>query len=294
MATPAAPRSIGPQANSRVVQDLVVSACGLVTSLLTAFVLAYIEARWGVSLYSWSLWFVIPIGAGIAGFGGATGYYFGAKLFGHRPTGLLLVNILLASIATYFFIHYMEYSWLAIDGVRISERVPFFQYLDIVIRSASMEFRLRGAMLGSTGVLGAFGYVVAFLQVLGFAVGGVIVDGWLRSQPYCDECSRYLVGRARQSRGTADTDALLAMVRQFAADVDSGEVQRAITDHHAFGEQEVKTAHHLKSVVDIRHCRTCSLHWFKFSVHKRSGNDWKQVNDLTFQKYCATPLRVTA
>ena len=73
--------------------DLLVGFCGFVTSALTAVILWLIESTTGFAIYSWMVWFVIPAGAGLAGFAGATGYYAGSWFFGHRPTRLLLVNM---------------------------------------------------------------------------------------------------------------------------------------------------------------------------------------------------------
>src|SRR5207249_3554387 len=137
-------------------------------------ILWQIELQSGFAFYTWMFWFVIPAGAGLSGFAGATGYLAGSWFFGHRPTRLLLLNILIASVSTFFLIHYLSYITLQIEGKRVSDFIPFTQYLDIVIRSTSMEFRVTRAAtkVGSTGELGGWGYIYALLQIVGFAVGG--------------------------------------------------------------------------------------------------------------------------
>lgn len=180
-------------------RDLAVGLCGFVTSLITALILWWVEVKFGFAFYTWMWWFVIPVGALLAGFAGASGYLAGSWFFGHRPTRLLLLNIVLASLATFFLVHYLSYATLQIDGKQVSDYVPFTQYLDIAIRSTSMEFRLRTASVGSTGELGLFGYLVAFLQVIGFAAGGLAVYGHLVSLPYCEKCVIFL----RRNGGSA-------------------------------------------------------------------------------------------
>lgn len=76
----------------RLAQDLVVTAFGVVTSIATALLLFVVEQSFSVSLYTWTVWFVIPVGAMLAGFVAASGYYAGARLFGHRPTPLILTE----------------------------------------------------------------------------------------------------------------------------------------------------------------------------------------------------------
>jgi len=262
-------------------QDLVVGLCGFVTSLLTAVILWWIEAQFGFAFYTWMFWFVIPVGALLAGFAGASGYLAGSWFFGQRPTRLLLLNIVLASLATFFLIHYLSYVTLRIEDKQVSEYIPFTQYLDIAIRSTSMEFRLRTVSVGSTGELGAFGYLVAVLQVVGFAAGGLAVYGHLASQPYCDKCSRYLSAKGQRKRYTSDADGLKSATAQVLESLGSGAVVSAVAQHGAFGSPSQGKSDHLCSVVRVRHCKKCGQHWVKFSVEKRSGNNWKEIPELT-------------
>jgi hypothetical protein len=125
----------------RTIQDFVVTGCGMASSVLTALVLALIETKFGIALYSFMWWFVIPIGAIAAGFAAATGYYFGAKTFHHRPTRLLLFNVVSVAVTTYFIVNYLNYSLLQVDGHPASSFLPFGQYMDIVLNHQSLEFR---------------------------------------------------------------------------------------------------------------------------------------------------------
>lgn len=254
---------------------------GCAASSPTAVILWWVEARFGFALYTWMFWFVIPVGALLAGFAGASGYLAGSWFFGHRPTRLLLLNIVLASVATFFLIHYLSYSTLQIEGRQVSDYVPFIQYLDIAVRSTSMEFRLRTVSVGSTGELGTFGYLVALLQVAGFAAGGFGVYGYLLSKPYCEKCSRYLSAKGQQVRYTGDADSLKAAAAQVLELLASGAVASAITQHGAFGGSAQKKNDHLRSAFHVRHCRKCGQHWVRFSVEKRTGNDWKEIPELT-------------
>src|SRR4051812_24794644 len=94
---------------SRTFQDFLVTGCGILTSILTALILALIE-RWGLAVYSFTVWFVIPVGAMLAGLAAASGYYVGARYFHHRPTRLLLFNVMSVAVSTYFLINFLNYS----------------------------------------------------------------------------------------------------------------------------------------------------------------------------------------
>ncbi|MBN1546008.1 MAG: hypothetical protein JW902_05040 [Syntrophaceae bacterium] len=265
----------------RIVEDLLVGLCGFVTSLITAVVLCLIELWFGFAFYSLTFWFIIPVGALLSGFAGATGYLAGARLFNHRPTPLLLLNIVLVSVGTFFVIHYLSYITLKVDGQAVSDYVSFGQYLDIAIRSTSMEFRFRVKEIGATGELGGWGYGVAILQILGFAVGGLAVYGYLESIPYCKRCLRYFSAKGKQTRYTGDAEELQASTVQVLSDFSSGVITSAIEKHRMFGSHKFQKDNHLRSVIEVRHCKKCGQHWVKYVVEKRSGNDWKEISDLT-------------
>jgi hypothetical protein len=272
----------------RSAEDFTVALCGLLTSLLTAGLLWWVETTWGFALYSLTLWFVIPAGALLSGFAGGSGYYVGSWLFGHRPSRLLLLNIVVASGATFFLIHYLSYITLVIEGRRVSEYLPFSRYLDIAIRSASMDFRLRSVKLASTGTLGGFGYVIALLQVFGFAAGGFAVYAYLVSQPYCAKCSSYLRRKGRHVRYTQDVEGLSAVTAQVLDNLGRGETVKALEQQKGFGSATQTSKDQLRSIFAIMRCRKCGQNWLKFSVEKRSGNQWSEISDFSVSGFIDT------
>jgi hypothetical protein len=273
--------SQSPLAGSRQAgADLLVGGLGFVTSLATAVVLWWVERQFGIAFYSWTFWFVVPAGAVLAGLAGASGYYAGARLFHQRPTKILLLNVLLASIATFLFIHYLSFATLDIEGVPVSEVLPFWQYLDIVTRSMSMQL-LRAPTAGGTSELGTFGYVVALLQVLGFATGGFLVYVFLTELPYCSNCSRYLAPKGSRVHYSHDPDAVSAAAVTILEDVQAGALAHAIELHRTVGSPTWQKQDHLCSTIDVRRCKRCGQHWMKFSVRRRSGDDWKEIPELT-------------
>jgi hypothetical protein len=89
----------------RAGQDLLAACRGLVTYLITAVILWWVEQRFGFSFYLWTFWFVIPAGAFLSSFASASGYYAGSLFFAHRPRRLLLSNIVIASVTNLLLIH---------------------------------------------------------------------------------------------------------------------------------------------------------------------------------------------
>jgi len=265
--------------------DLLVGACGVATSLLTALILWFIEYRFEFALYTLTLWFLVPIGALGAGFAGASGYYTGARWLERRPTRLLLLNVLLASVTTFFLIHYLSYATLEIDGISVREVISFPRYLDVVMTTTSMGLQFGGYALGSTGEVGAFGYVAALLQIAGFAVGGVTVWRRLERQPYCARCSRYLVWKGRSIRYGADVEELEASAGTVTGALRDQHVATALEASETFGRTTFEAGDDARTLFEIRYCRNCHQHWVRFSVERVVGSKWTETPGSTITAF---------
>lgn len=275
----------------RLLEDIVVTGFGAVTSLFTAALLFFIEQQFDLSVYTFTLCFAVPIGAIGAGFVAASGYYVGAKVFNHRPRAVILLNMVVISLATFFLIRYLGYSYLEVDGRLARDYVSFIDYLDVVIRHSSLALVTRP---GSTGELGAWGYIYAFLQVLGFVFGGASVYGWLLSQPYCENCSRYLSPKAKQTRFASDVDSTRRVVSTVLALYHSDNLQHAIEAHAKHGRTYRSKDDHFRSSIEIRYCEKCARHWLKFSVYRKAGSDWKEIKELGIETFSDQELNVKA
>ena len=119
------------------------------------------------------------------GFVAAVGYWAGARWFNHRPSRLLLGNIVLVSLTTYFSIHHLDYTHAVVKGVAATDLMSFPDYLIAV--TENMTYTSPGLKSGVE--LGRWGWGVAGLQVIGFCAGGVFVYRMLTAIPYCDRCA---------------------------------------------------------------------------------------------------------
>lgn len=271
-------------------KQLLVAAFGGTTSLLTGVILGLIEVYTGYALYSWMFWFVIPVGAFLAGFGAASGYYAGAMLFNQKPAGGVLLNMVAASVSAFFIIHYIPFFMLEIDGIRVKEAISFWQYLDLTIRNTSLSF-VRGDI--STGELGgALGYAYTVLQLVGFSVGGVAVFGWLSQKPYCDKCSRYLKKTGMQHRYTSDSDSFMKNIYDFALLVGGQKFDEAIRFHAGTMGDGKCRKHYLNTTIVTSTCLGCNINLLDFTASKLEGNDWKEIEETHFRNFTEKPLNL--
>lgn len=287
MSTPVRPLAIRSDI-SAVRQDLTVAAFGASTSFVTAIILAVIEIEFGFSIYSFMYWFVIPAGAICSGIAAASGYYAGAKYFNHRPTRVLLLNMVFISVTTFFLIHYMNYYSLVVDGRPVRELVDFAQYLNIVLSHTAVRFRVARGPVSGPVELGSWGYLYAVLQIVGFAVGGVAVYVYLTGLPYCKRCSKYLVGKHTQARYTADADQVSQIANLMRQCALAGRLQDAVTAHATSGSETVGKNPTLRSQVEIKRCKDCDQHWMKFTVSRWAKDEWEVI--WGFQDFVAEPI----
>jgi len=264
-------------------ENIIISACGAATSLLTALLLFGIERLFGFSFYTWILWFVIPVGALLTGLVASTGYYCGARLFNHRPSRGLLLNILLVAVGCFFLIHYLGYYSLNVDGPPLRTRVAFGSYLKVVLEHTSLSLRVHASVIGSTGELGTWGYAYALLQILGFAVGGFCVYILLLEHPFCAHCERYLKRVGKVQRFCESNDLLNNYIEQVRPLLEGGRLTEALAKHDGFGEADESRTKQLRAELSNWQCPRCPQNVWRLAFSKRLGSSWMEMPKLKLE-----------
>lgn len=261
--------------------DLAISLCGLVTTAVTVAALVFMELEWDFAFYSLLHFFVIPTGAIISGAGAASGYYFGALLLHTKPTIRILLNMMLISVLAYFSINYVLYSMLEVDGVAVSTLIAFSEFLDLLLTNMSMSI---GRETSGTGELGSLGYVVVLLQIVGFALGGLVVYIFLRKKPYCDHCNKYFKRVWQDKLFTGDAENYVGQVQQVAALARTSGVEEARTQHGQIGFEDETKETHIRAELTLLQCASCTRELLTFETYRRKGDRWDLVDELSFSE----------
>jgi hypothetical protein len=260
----------------KIIRASGVALAGLVTSLLTAILVTAIDKLTGFNVFTFSIWIVVPVGAGICGVLAASGYYLGAKVLHQRPTPILLVQMVAIAALTLILIYWLEYQTTSVDGMYISQAVSFPDYMDIVLTKTHMRLG-RGGI--DTGEVGSFGYWLAFFEFVGFLLGGTLVYIYLRNQPTCSPCNKYLRTLTRKKDSFADVESLSAYYdNEFANAVDSPEFAAHVGTKHSTGKTE-QGAFNLET--KVLGCPSCGCQAVSEKVQVFDGRDWKDVDQLT-------------
>lgn len=256
----------------RYAQDLVLTAFGLASSSLVAFVLSFMERRWDFGLYDFTCLFILPAGAFVSGIVASSGYYLGAVLTHRKPSRDILVNMLLVSFSTFFLLHRLNYEAIQVGGVPLSSRVSFGDHLHAVITHAFLQ--LGDSASTRIGPLGGWGYGVALIQVLGFFCGGLFVYVLLTHRPYCEVCSRYLGNKGKRVRQAEDLPAFEAGVGEVLGMLREGRFQEGLDRHAVLGRPKRWRGRPPFSKVEVWACSRCPRHWVSHEATTWSGNEW--------------------
>jgi len=264
---------------SKVSKEVAVLLATAVTTLLTCIVLAFIDLTTSFSLYGFSLWFVVPIGALFSGFVAASGCYLAGRLLNYKPTLTLLIGVLVLSALAFFLINYLDYYFSTVNGQQVRDFISFTQYLNISLNN--MSICVRGCIGGSVD-LGALGYGAAGLQILGFFVGGASAYAYLSSQKYCTACSRYLTPKKTEECYFPDVASAAQPYGEVLNLLQGGQFHAALTQQAVTGEETRQRYFGAASELQLWYCTNCLRHRICVALQKRDErderkNDWKTV-----------------
>jgi hypothetical protein len=260
----------------RIIETGGVALAGLVTSLLTAGIVTLFDVWTNFNLFTFSIWVIVPAGAGFCGFAAASGYYLAAKYLHQRPTKILLLQMVVIAAFTQFLIYWLEYETLVVNGVRVATVVGFAQYLDITLTTAHMK--MGRALNADAGEVGSFGYWLAFFDFIGFIVGGAVVYFNLQSLPTCEPCGKYLRTALKKADSFGDSDEFGQYFDGvYANPVDSREFAQHVGTEHSAGKAQKGTINLTTTVLE---CPQCFGQFVQETVQVFNGRDWKDVADL--------------
>lgn len=200
------------QAASTSAAELLITAGGIVTSIMVVATNLLVARLLDFDFLSLSFWFVVPAGALVGGFAAAAGYYLVAKWTQTMPNRRLLFNMVAVGLSTWLLYNWLDYYTLVLeDGTRVRDIASFWQYFTVAAEHMQLTIGTRtNPSAVTTGELGNLGYAREALQVLGFMLGGFATYAYLASSEVCEICRRYTKVQLLLNAGTAESfDAVL-------------------------------------------------------------------------------------
>ncbi|NLF30775.1 MAG: hypothetical protein GX591_07805 [Planctomycetes bacterium] len=287
---------------------LLVLLAGLITTaaaLLGVWVVGKVSDG-EVNLLGFFLFFIFPVSAVAVGMVAASGYALVSWLRGIRVGIPMLVAIGTLTTGAYFAAQYIEYR--AFDPVyEDGTPVSFWTYFDLLTRNYT--FSIGRHSTGTPEPLGAWGYGLRALEVLGFGGGGIGALLILRAKSYCDDCQVYMARRtvgiipaalpvrrirkkdvegqaayqAENAARAAAAQAAVDQIRQHAAAGDGAALRRTLAPFPVRVKSALKLPMFLE--VAMHRCPRCSVG--KIEVRKVERGPKNEVRRTTL---AALPL----
>ena len=266
----------------RIIKGLIVTFFGIATTVLTAADLVYLELHYDCAIYGFVYGFVLPFGAFLSGLVAASGYYFGSRLLSFRPGRGVLLNMVAVSGANFFFIYWLKYIFLTVDGEPISKWISYTAYLSFTLSHTSVTL---SQFSQDAVALGFWGYAYAAVQILGFALGGFCIYNLVRSAPYCDGCGFYLKKKGKQTRYFERLEQLADCIADFRLTTGRGEFRKAMNEHAAAGSKMEDDAKGYSAIVEVRECKGCGKQWFDLHAKQRVNKRWNELAELRYSTF---------
>jgi hypothetical protein len=252
----------------------------VITCLLAAAANVAITRLIDLNLFTFKLWFVIPVGAIGMGILAASGAIIAARTFHIVPTVADAVLMVVIAAATMVLIYYGDYATLTLkDGRKVSDLIGFVDYVDLILTRTHM--RISTGHL-DTGEVGAFGYALGAIEFIGFLLGGAATFGIIKGLPRCVECGSYL--RKLMSRKTKELtyDEADKVIGAFRSG-DLNAVRQAMT--WAPPERKLDRKEQ-KAVItfSLLGCPKCATEAVTASVNAFNGKEWNVVTSLASRR----------
>lgn len=249
---------------------------GLATTAAMALLAAGIATLTGFNIFSFSLWFVVPIGAILCGAAALSGFYFVSHRLHLKPAWWMVIPLIVFAAVGYLSVYYLEYQWLTLDdGRRATDIVTFSQYLDLLLTNQTMHAGRGGQ---ASVPLGDAGYWLAAIEFLGFMIGGAWIYVALRSARACLVCQQYL--RKRGER-----------VRYFNTPDQADDYYSGLFDHYVDSDEFARKASlgHSKAttsdgamrvVTHLLDCEGCHRQLWVDEPSAFNGKEWRELREL--------------
>jgi hypothetical protein len=248
-----------------------------ITCVLASVANVIVSRMVDINIFTFKLWFVIPVGAICLGMLGASGAILAARYFQVRPTVIDAALMVFVAATTMLLIYYLDYATFVLnDGRKASDLIDFESYVDLILTKSHMRVG-RGAGV-KTGEVGEMGYALAAIEFVGFLIGGAATFMLIKGLPRCADCGSYL--RKLKAKKTKEltfdeTDKLIDCFNRG----DLSMVQEVI----AWSPAERKLERNIQKAIitfNLLGCPKCGTEAIAVNVNAFNGKEWNEVPAL--------------
>lgn len=257
----------------------------ILTCLLGCGTLVGIKILFAFELTSFSLFFIVPVGAMFSSAAICSGYPFGIKKNNIKPSKGQVITVLILAALMFFVLQYGYYMVTYLDedyhinyrfqGDHISEfvfidsgkEINFLRFLVHSINTQTITFSYR-SLSESVEANKVVNWVFFVLDFIGFLAGGYIIYYYLVSSAiYCDNCNKYMK-KKKMIRLTGNIQEKLNILKESIENKDISRIKELIQSNVTEKKPE-------EMYVDtiLNYCEDCNDGYliFEFFVETRKG-----------------------
>jgi hypothetical protein len=130
----------------------------------------------------------------------------------------------------------------------------------------------------------------AGVQAVGFALGGLVVFGFLRSLSYCQDCSMFLNAKGARTRYFVREHEMKHSVEDVLAMAKKRQLQESIQYLLGKGSGEKTKFAEFSSTIAIKRCPGCESHHLEFKARRKTGATWKDISLLGYTASSMMPI----
>jgi hypothetical protein len=251
-----------------------------ITCILVAVANVIATRMTGLNIFTFKVWFVIPVGAIGVGMLGASGAILAARYFQIQPTIIDAMLMVVVAAATMIFVYYLDYATFVLDdGRKASDLVDFASYVDLVMTKAHMRVGRGGV---DTGEVGQMGYALAGIEFIGFLVGGAATFIFIKGLPLCADCGSYLRKLKTKKTKELTFDEASKIIELFK----TGDLQTVQGVMEWVPPERALDRNGQKALIafNLLGCPKCKTEVIGASVSAFNGKEWKDVPSLTTRR----------
>lgn len=203
--------------------------------------------------------FVLPVGAFFLGLVGSAGFFLAKKFNVAADMRLAITIVVIGAIAA------VGMQYLAYATSSAADIMDFNDYLQFAHGNTTMSTD-RG---GGTVQLGSWGYLMAAVATLAYALSGLVIYAQLRETAYCGDCGQYHEERSRDKLHFPMLDALQRFRAHLAPDPAERVRQLHAAQHEHANAIKGKGAATL--VAKYSHCTSCGAEHLVETVAVNNG-----------------------
>ena len=255
-----------------IMKRFITILCGALSCIAAAFLNFYVQDITTINIFSFTMFFVAPIGAIAVGMAANSGYYFSALITNRMLDKYDFISMVVMAAIGMILIYFIEY-YFYIEKEGLSKGVTFLQYIAYVVENSTIHVKfMKWTLFNKLGSMGIWGYLFLFIHFIGFILGGAITFLLLKFADVCSTCSKYLHKKQNKVLFFNNNQRFDKYQNEMDGLEPTSSVFRSILFDSDTGLDKVQGS--IKYTWQLKKCNACNFELLKGEAEIYKGKEW--------------------